>query len=91
VSLVRSDEAELMVVTFPFLHDLGDDYAYRDVHERLDPFWNASDVPQLDLLPIYEGYEPGKLAVGSVDAHPNEFEHGLAAAAIGEFLEPELR
>ena len=91
VNLVRSHDAELMVVTFPFLHGLGDDYAYRDVHERLDVFWNELDVPHLDLLPIYEGYKPGKLVVGSADAHPNEFAHGLAAAAIGEFLEPELR
>ena len=81
-----------MVVTFPFLHALGDDYAYRDVHGRLDALsGDELGMRHLDLLPVYEEYKPGKLVVGKVDAHPNEFAHELAAEAIAEFLEPELK
>jgi len=89
--LVRSHDARLMVVTFPFLHAIGDDYAYRDVHGKLGAFWNELGVPHLDLLPVFEEHKPGKLVVGKVDAHPNEFAHELAADAIVEFLEPELK
>ena len=79
------------VVTFPFLHALGPDYAYAAVHERLGRLWGALGVPHLDLLDVYAGMSPDELVVNRFDAHPNERAHALAADAIGAFLERGVR
>ncbi|MCE9613771.1 MAG: SGNH/GDSL hydrolase family protein [Lentisphaerae bacterium] len=84
--LCKEQHIKLLVVTFPFLHALGADYAYADVHRRLNAYWTALGVPHLDLLETYRAYPPATLVVGRCDAHPNRFAHELAAAAIGKFL-----
>jgi lysophospholipase L1-like esterase len=87
---VRAAGGRLVVVTFPFLHELGPDYRYADVHTRLDELWKSLGVPHLDLLPVFTAHESADLVVNGFDAHPNEFAHGLAADAIGKFLDSEL-
>jgi lysophospholipase L1-like esterase len=83
---VAAYDAQLLVVTFPFLHALGANYSYDGIHEQLDEFWRSQHVPHLDLRATYEGYEPRDLMVNRFDAHPNELAHELAANAIVEFL-----
>ncbi len=84
---VRARGGRLAVVTFPFLHELGEDYDYRQAHEKLDALWRSWDVPHLDLLEVYEGMDPGEITVNRFDAHPSRSAHALAADAIGTFLE----
>ncbi len=88
--LVDAQGAQLLVVTFPFVHDLGPDYAYRGVHERLGGFWRALGVPHLDLLGVFEAHPGEPLAIGPYDAHPNERAHAIAADAIAAFLDEHL-
>jgi lysophospholipase L1-like esterase len=90
-ALVEAGGGRLVVVTFPFLHALGENYEYRFVHEQLGEFWRAQNVPHLDLLPVYAPYRTAQLVVNRLDAHPNEFAHGLAAEAIDKFLGEALK
>ena len=85
--LVQAHGGHFAVVTFPFLHALGPNYEYRSIHEKLDRFWRELGVPQLDLLPIYEGLLPRRITVNRFDAHPNEYANQLAAAAIDKWLQ----
>jgi lysophospholipase L1-like esterase len=85
--LVQSHGGRLAVVTFPFLNALGPDYEYRAVHDKLDRFWQELGVPQLDLLPVYEGLPPSEVTVNRYDAHPNELANRLAAQAIDQWLQ----
>ena len=91
MELCKSRNTGFMVVTFPFLQALGPDYTFAPVHEKLGAFWKENGVPHLDLLSVYKSYEPGQLVVGKYDAHPNEFAHKRAAAAIDLFLEQEMK
>jgi lysophospholipase L1-like esterase len=84
--ITRRAGIRLLVVTFPFLHALGDAYPYAAAHERLDRLWRSLDVPHLDLLSVYGATSPDELVVSAVDAHPNERAHALAARAIERFL-----
>jgi len=88
--VVESHGGQLSVVVFPFLHSLGSSYEFQPVHDALGSFWRTSNVPYLDLLPIYHSVSARKLTVNSFDAHPNEFAHALAAEAIGPFLEKRV-
>lgn len=80
----------LLVVTFPFLHALGAEYRYAEVHRRLDQFWQERGVAHLDLLDVFESRTPREVTVNRYDAHPNEEAHAVAAEAMLAFLEREL-
>ena len=88
--LVDSQGGQLLVVTFPFVHDLGRDYQYRSVHARLDEAWRDLKVPHLDLLSAFEAYPNAELVVNSYDAHPNERAHAIAAEPIAAFIDDHL-
>ncbi len=88
--LVDSQGAQLLVVTFPFVHNLGPDYQYRRVHERLDEVWRNLEVPHLDLLSAFEADPSADLVVNSHDAHPNERAHAIAAKSIAAFIDEQL-
>jgi hypothetical protein len=77
-------------VTFPFVHNLGPDYQYRRVHERLDEAWRDLEVPHLDLLSAFEAHPSANLVVNPRDAHPNERAHAIAAKPIAAFIEANL-
>jgi hypothetical protein len=84
--LIQAHGGHLAVVTFPFLHALGPNYEYRFIHDQLNRLWQELGVPQLDLLPFYEGLPSSQLTVNRYDAHPNERANQLAAEAIAKWL-----
>ncbi len=84
--LCRSQGASLLVVTFPFLHALGPEYPYADIHARLGAWWAGEGVPHLDLLEHYHDTPARALVIGRQDAHPNRRAHALAAEAITDFV-----
>ena len=75
-----------MVVTFPFLQSVGNNYEYAAAHEQLGRLWNHLGVPHLDLLPVFEGSPAGQITVNRYDPHPNEQAMAMAAGAIEPFL-----
>ena len=88
--LVEANGGRLVVVTFPFLHAVGADYQFHNVHAALDRYWSEHRVPHLDLLSVYEKLPSAQITVNRYDAHPNEYAHRLAAEAMDQFLRPYL-
>jgi lysophospholipase L1-like esterase len=88
--VVAARGGRLAVVTFPFVNDVGPGYRFREAHRRLAAFWEAEQVPALDLLATFDGRDPRELVVGRFDAHPNADAHALAAEAIVPFLDRVL-
>ena len=80
--LCRTHGAKLEVVVFPFLHNLGPDYPFRDVHAQWTAWGRQSGVRVLDLLETLEAHVAEGLTVNRYDAHPNERAHSLAAEAL---------
>ena len=89
--MVQSRGGRLLVVTFPFLHDMGPNYEFQNIHNQMNQFWTDLKVPHLDLLPIYKDLPPSKITVNHYDSHPNEYAHALAAQKIDQFLKEELK
>ena len=87
--IVHGRGGEFCVVTFPYLHLIGGNYEFRDVHRNLDDFWHGIEVRHLDLLPVLESHTPQKLMVNSFDAHPNEFAHSVVSTALSAFLKKQ--
>lgn len=90
VDYCDTNNLQLMVVTFPFLHNF-EDYGFTQAHQQLDKFWTSKGIKHLDLLPIFEQHKEENLVVNSFDAHPNENAHQIAAEAIGEFIESNVK
>jgi lysophospholipase L1-like esterase len=89
--LVAEHGGRLAAVTFPLMNALGPNYEYRFIHDKLTAAWRELDVPQLDLLSVYQGLSPSQVTVNRFDAHPNERASQLAAEAIDKWLAPMLQ
>jgi hypothetical protein len=89
---LRDRDIPLLVVIFPFFHDLDGDYPFAPIHDVVREFCESNDIAVLDLRESYRGYRGPELWVHSTDQHPNERAHAIAAKAVFEYLDahPEL-
>ena len=65
--------------------------AFRRRHDEFVARARSRGLPMLSVADAYAGIEFSKLAVNSLDSHPNELAHRLAAEAAGEQLLSVLR
>ncbi len=86
----RHRNIDLRIVIFPFLHNLGKDYAFDVAHERIREYCREANLPCLDLKPVLLPHAGEGLTVNRFDAHPNERAHALAAEAIEQNLLGDL-
>jgi lysophospholipase L1-like esterase len=78
----RARGLPLLVVVFPMLSRLGDDYPYASLHALVAAFHAAAGIDCLDLLPEFRGRDADRFTVHAIDQHPNRAGHALFAAAI---------
>ena len=84
--LCRENHCELRVMIFPFVHNLGPDYPFEDVHRQISEFCREAEIPVLDLEPVLRVHASENLRVNRFDAHPNPEAHALAADALRQTL-----
>ncbi|MCA9037775.1 MAG: hypothetical protein KDA91_21740 [Planctomycetaceae bacterium] len=91
---VEDSGGRLLVVTFPFVHCLGN-YEFQNAHDLVGEYWKDSGVDHLDLLPVFQSeWEKNPTAewtVNSRDAHPGIYAHQVAAREIDAFLTKHFR
>ncbi len=81
-----SHGTDFRVVVFPFLHNLGPDYPFRESHQTIVDFCESQHIRVLDLEPFLTPAAAKGLTVNRFDAHPNERAHQIAADAMLEKL-----
>lgn len=81
-----ADGVPCLVVVFPMLSRLGDDYPYVSLHDLVREHCAAAAIPHLDLLADCRGRDAAGLTVHPTDQHPNRVAHALFAAAIARDL-----
>ena len=89
----QENGADLRIVVFPFLHNLGPEYPFGGVHKQFAEYCSDRGVPMLDLEGVLAPHVPEGLTVNRLDAHPNERAHQLVATAIerqllADYFEP---
>jgi len=85
-AVCRSRGAELRIVVFPFLHNLGPEYPFLAAHRKIDDFAKENGIRVLDLEPVFREHAGERLTVNAFDAHPNERAHAIAADAMMKSL-----
>ena len=86
VELTSIRNIRLVLVIFPELYELTEDYPFKHIHERVYQFAKSLGIPTLDLLEIFLSHEADTLWVHATDHHPNAYAHKIAAHAIAGFL-----
>lgn len=81
----------VLVLVFPRLDWLDEDYPFEDIHARLGRLCRRRGLASADLLGFLRGRKPASLWAHPSDHHPNAWTHRLAAAVILEKLAAEPR
>ena len=74
--------AELLLVIFPFFHQLQSDYPFQVIHDIVSTFARGQEIDVLDLRDAFPSYDGPELWVHETDQHPNEVAHKIAAEAV---------
>jgi hypothetical protein len=81
----RKNGQVFAMLLWPLLVDL-DDYPFRSIHRKIHAFANQEKIPFMDLLDTFERLPTKTLWVHSLDHHPNEYAHEIAAKALVPFV-----
>jgi len=84
--ITRERGIGLLVVIFPFFHELDGDYAFQPIHDIVRGHLESEEIPVVDLRDAYRGFSGPELWVHPTDQHPNEIGHRIAADAIVGWL-----
>jgi len=84
--ITASRDVELVLMIFPMLWHLSDGYPFEAVHEFVAAAARELQIPVLDLLPEFRGYDGPELWVHPNNQHPNEIAHDVAGRALYAFL-----
>jgi lysophospholipase L1-like esterase len=82
----RTHQVPLLVVLFPALINLENNYPFEALHRKIKNFLVAKNVAVLDLLPAYSGRQSISLWADRHNRHPNRQGHAIAADAIYQHL-----
>ncbi len=89
IEISREKDFPLLVIIFPFMNKVGEDYPYDFIHQQLKEFLEKEKIPVIDLLEDFSAYKAKDLAVNSFDPHPNKKAHEITAQRIFDFLNQE--
>jgi hypothetical protein len=85
-ALCREHNCRFRVAIFPFLHNLGPDYPFREIHRQIKADCEQLGIDCLDLDPALAAHSDERLTVNPFDAHPNERAHEIAGEALIDWL-----
>jgi hypothetical protein len=74
----------LRAALLPFIRTSGDKFHVADFHASLRRFFEANQLPVVDLYGTIAALPPDQLVVNRNDSHPNERAHELFGKAIWE-------
>ncbi len=80
--LCQAHGTDFRVAVFPFLHNLGPEYPFREAHRKIVEHCRSRNIPVLDLEPDLTPFASQGLTANRFDAHPNELAHRIAADAM---------
>lgn len=82
LSLVNEDKKKVVVIIFPLLNAVGENYPAVSVHTKLGEYFRSENTEVIDLLQDVSGIKSRELVASRFDAHPNEMVHNLAAEKL---------
>lgn len=87
INYSQKKEIPLIVLIFPYLENLDDNYPADEVHKKINKFFHEQNVVVIDLLEIFQQYGTNHLIINHFDPHPNKLGHSIAADKLYEVFE----
>jgi len=87
ISTCRERGLPCIVIMFPLLYELSDDYPFVAIHDQIGQVVREAGGVFIDLLPALKGQYSRKLMVHPTDQHPNENVHAI----VGKLVAEEIR
>jgi len=84
--LSEQHDFKLVLVIFPVLWNLTDNYPFLGIHQTVSDFASGIGIPVLDLLPAFNGFNGPELWAHPNNQHPNAEGHRIAGNALAIFL-----
>ncbi|MDT8391021.1 MAG: SGNH/GDSL hydrolase family protein [Lentisphaeria bacterium] len=84
ISQCRERGIPCVVVMFPLMYNLSDDYPFAGIHQRIGQVVAEAGGRFIDLLPALKDQNARKLIVHPTDQHPNEKAHAAAGKLVAE-------
>lgn len=85
-ALSREQDFNLILMIFPVLWNLSDNYPFLNIHKTISGFASSINIPVLDLLPEFSGFNGPELWAHPNNQHPNATAHKIAGNALAKFL-----
>ena len=76
----------LLVVIFPFFHELDGNYPFQPIHDVVHTYCVDQGIDVLDLRDDFRQFNGPELWVHPTDQHPNEIAHDITARAVAKYL-----
>jgi len=73
-----------VVVMFPLLYELSEDYPFLDTHQKIGSLVADAGGTFIDLLPALKDKQAASLIVHPTDQHPNERVHGIVGGLLAD-------
>ena len=78
-----------VVALYPLPFQLNERYPFRFIHQMIEDFCAAENIPFVDLFNAFLGKRDKEMWVHPTDQHPNEVAHRLAARELTDYLKKE--
>lgn len=88
---LKQDNKKVVVIIFPFLYFLDQDYPAVDIHQIMSSHFRENGAEVIDMLDYLGGKRGRDLWASEFDSHPNEYVHRLAAEKLFGKVVPLLR
>lgn len=86
----RAEGLPLLMIMYPFLARLGEDYPFRLEHERLAATCEELGIEYHELMPALARMDPDRLQVHPHDMHPSREANAVVARELFVLLEERL-
>ena len=90
VDIGQDQNIPVVMFIIPELHNLSESYPFKEIHKELTLIGTESELPVVDLFPIFHNYTPEEaLWVSPTDAHHNIEAQSMIADGILNALQPD--
>lgn len=84
LSECKKRDIPCIVVMFPLLFELSEEYPFFDVHQRIGSLVVDAGGTFIDVLPVLKGKDAAGLIVHPTDQHPNEWVHEIVGGLLAD-------
>jgi len=82
----KQNDIGFTFIIIPTLTTLNENYPYKELHNKVKEFVSKSDIPLIDLFPVFQPYDVEDLWIDPENTHWNDHATTLAAENVARYF-----